>query len=70
MPSFSPDGQFVYFIRTKDDAGRWRAEGGGTIRGYYLTIPSLMRVRTDGQGDPTRLLTGNVSRSGGQTWFY
>ena len=32
MPSFSPDGQFVYFIRTKDDAGRWRAEGGGTIR--------------------------------------
>src|SRR6185436_6698837 len=51
MPSFSPDGKSVYFIRTKDDAGRWRAEGGGTIRGYYLTIPSLMRVPTDGSAD-------------------
>jgi hypothetical protein len=70
MPSFSPDGKSVYFIRTKDDAGRWRAEGGGTIRGYYLTIPSLMRVPTDGSADPARLLTGNVSRSGNQSWFY
>jgi hypothetical protein len=70
MPSFSPDGQFIYFIRTQQKTGRWRAEGGGTIRGYNMTVPTLMRTRTDGQGAPKGLVTGNVTRSGGQTWFY
>jgi dipeptidyl aminopeptidase/acylaminoacyl peptidase len=70
MPSFSPDGQSVYFIRTQERRGGWRPNSQSTVRSYFLTIPSLMRVRTDGQGDPTRLLTGNVSRPGGQTWFY
>jgi TolB protein len=68
MPSFSPDGQSVYFIRTQDKSGRWLVNG--AYRGYYLTVPSLMSTRTDGQGTPTRLLTGNVSRPGNQSWFY
>jgi len=70
MPSFSPDGQEVYFIRTLERPTRWRPNSQSTVRGYLSTIPTLMRVKTDGTAQPSALVTGNVTRPGGQRWFY
>jgi Tol biopolymer transport system component len=65
MPSWSPDGKSVYFIRTAGGDGRWPA--GGILRDYALTTPSVMQVNADGSGDPVRVLSGKVNISG-HTW--
>jgi Tol biopolymer transport system component len=65
MPSWSPDGKSVYFIRTAGGDGRWPA--GGILRDYALTTPSVMQVTADGSGDPVRVLSGKVN-IGGHTW--
>lgn len=67
MPAFSPDGDWVYFVRIAPEAGRWRVNG--LSRRYRLEIPSLMRVRADGDADPESLLVGRVT-SGSYTWSY
>ena len=67
MPAFAPDGDWVYFVRTTPEAGRWRVNG--LARRYRLEIPSLMRVRADGEGDPVSLLEGRVI-SGSYTWSF
>ena len=67
MPAFSPDGSWVYFVRTSPERGRWRING--LARRYFLEIPSLMRVRADGEGDPELLLEGRVT-SGAYTWSF
>jgi Tol biopolymer transport system component len=65
MPSWSPDGASIYFIRTSSGNGRWPA--GNILRDYALTTPSVMRVKADGSEDPVRVLSGRVSRNG-RTW--
>jgi len=65
MPSWSPDGSSVYFVRTASGNGRWPA--GGILRDYALTTPSVMQVNADGSGDPVRVLSGKVSING-RTW--
>jgi Tol biopolymer transport system component len=65
MPSWSPDGTSIYFIRTTSGDGRWPA--GGVLRDYSLTIPSVMQVKADGSADPVRVLSGKVSLNG-RTW--
>ena len=65
MPSWSPDGSSVYFVRTAGGNGRWPA--GGILRDYALTTPSVMQVNADGSGDPVRVLSGKVSING-RTW--
>jgi Tol biopolymer transport system component len=67
MPAISPDGSSVYFIRTAPEVGRWRVSG--LSRQYKLEIPSLMRVRTDGAGEPESLLEGRV-KAGSYTWSF
>jgi len=67
MPAISPDGDSVYFIRTVPEVGRWRVNG--LSRQYKLEIPSLMRVRTDGAGEPESLLEGRV-KAGSYTWSF
>ncbi len=68
MPSWSPDGQYVYYIRTKEDQkGFWPTRGGPTH--YLLEIPDLMRVKADGSADPERLATGKIKK-GRYTWSY
>ena len=67
MPSFSPDGQWIYFIRTTDETGRWRI--GGLNRRFRLATPALMRVRTDASAAPEVVLTGTVT-SGSNHWSY
>ena len=65
MPSWSPDGTSVYFIRTASGDGRWPA--GGVVRDYALNTPSVMQVKADGSADPVRVLSGKVSLNG-RTW--
>jgi len=68
MPTWSPDGQWIYYVKTANKDGRWPS--GGVIHTYNLTIPSLVRLRADGTGDPEVLLTGTVSRSNNLLWSY
>jgi len=65
MPSWSPDGSSVYFIRTSAGVGSWPASG--VNRDYQLTVPSVMRVKADGSGEPERILNGKVNKNG-RTW--
>jgi Tol biopolymer transport system component len=60
MPSFSPDGAWVYFIRSHEDQGRWPVRG--RVGTYDITVPDLMRVKSDGSGKPERLTTGLIRR--------
>jgi Tol biopolymer transport system component len=65
MPSWSPDGSTIYFIRTISSIGRWPASG--VMRDYQLTTPSVMSVRADGSADPVRILSGKVG-GGNRLW--
>ena len=67
MPSWSPDGSTVYFIRTTDDVGLWPS--GGTDRRYDMAVPNLMSIPADGSGTAVQLRTGKY-RKNGHTWFY
>ena len=69
MPSFSPDGQWIYFIRVTESRGKFPVGGGNRVRAWYdLSTPSLMRVKPDGTGTQ-RLLSGRFT-SGTSTWFF
>jgi Tol biopolymer transport system component len=67
MPSFTADGQWIYFIRTADVTGSWRI--GGVARRFRLDMPTLMRIKPDGSAQPEALLTGQV-KSGSSVWSY
>jgi Tol biopolymer transport system component len=67
MPTWSPDGASVYFVRINRETGRWPSAG--IIRTYNLAVPSLMRIAADGSGQPESLLTGRVQRNA-NTWSY
>ena len=67
MPTFSADGQWIYFVRVVPGAGKFAL--GNTSRTWYdLETPRLMRIKPDGSGSE-RLLTGSFAQ-GGSTWFY
>ena len=65
MPSWSPDGKTVYFVREVDGIGHWPA--GGVVRDYQMTIPNVMKVAADGSSDPVQVISGKVSKNG-YTW--
>ncbi len=65
-PAWSPDGAWIYFVRTHEERGLYPAHGQATW--YTLTVPVLMRIRPDGTGEEA-LLSGRF-RSGRYTWFY
>lgn len=67
MPSWSPDGQWVYYIRTTAERGYWPVRGRPAR--YDIDVPELMRVRADGSAEPESLVTGRFSR-GELTWSY
>ena len=67
MPSWSPDGKYIYYIETKNSRGFWPVNGRpGT---YDMAVPHLMRVPVDRSGPPEDLLSGRF-REGDLTWFY
>lgn len=65
MPTFSPDGSTVYFVRTRRITSKWIF--GGVLKHYRLDVPTLMSIPTSG-GSPQPLLDGIVKRSGGYRW--
>lgn len=67
MPSWSSDGQWIYYILTKDGEGLWPV--GGAATKYILAVPDLMRVRADGSAEPERLATGKFKK-GRFSWSY
>jgi Tol biopolymer transport system component len=67
MPAGSPDGTSIYFVRSKAETGRWPSSG--ITRTYNLSVPSLLRIKADGSGQPEVLLTGRIKR-GSNTWSY
>ena len=67
MPTSSPDGSTIYFVRTRADTGKWVTNG--ELRNYNLQVPSLMSVAADGSGNPVAILRGQV-RNGSQKWSY
>ncbi|HEY4189789.1 MAG TPA: hypothetical protein VGM28_05145 [Candidatus Limnocylindrales bacterium] len=65
MPSFSPDGKYVYFVRTRRTDGKWSIDG--QIKDYRLDVPTLMRVTADG-ATTDRLLDGIINPAGSFKW--
>jgi Tol biopolymer transport system component len=55
QPSWTPDGEWITYIHTESDEGRWPVKG--SVETYALDVPQLMRIRPDGQTEPERLAT-------------
>lgn len=69
MPSWSADGQWVYFIETRTERGLYPIGG---IPSYFdLTYPILTRIRPDGSGREA-LQSGKYAAgaNGRYQWFY
>ena len=67
QPSWSGDGQWVYYIHTVSDEGKWPEKG--VVQSYALDVPQLMRTRVDRSGEPERLATGKFKK-GGNTYAF
>jgi dipeptidyl aminopeptidase/acylaminoacyl peptidase len=67
MPSWSPDGKWVFYVETRFEKGL--SPFGGTGRPYLMTVPTLMRAAADGSTPPQPIITGRVER-GRYTWAY
>lgn len=66
MPTWSPDGTSVYFVRTERGiTDTWITNG--EIRTYNLSIPSLRRINADGTGQAELIFSGRV-KDGRYTW--
>jgi Tol biopolymer transport system component len=66
MPTFSPDGKTVYFIRTREAEGRWPVNG--VVRTYLMDVPALMSIPVEG-GKATKVLDGLVDPPGSLRWM-
>jgi Tol biopolymer transport system component len=67
MPSFSPDGQWVYFVRIQEGAGLYPLNG-GRLGWYDLETPQVSRIPADGSAAAEVLFSGKL-KSGRSTWF-
>jgi dipeptidyl aminopeptidase/acylaminoacyl peptidase len=65
MPSWSPDGEWIYFIRYTDVSGQFVI--GGDRKRYALHVPQVMRIRPDSDSQPELLMSGLVKK-GDQRW--
>jgi Tol biopolymer transport system component len=66
MPSFSFDGETVYFIRETPGRALWPVDGRRTW--YDLLTPEVVRVPADGSGTAEQVVKGELV-SGGNRWF-
>ena len=67
MPSWSPDGQWIYYIESVHDQGYFPGGSEGPNR-YSMDYPVLTRIHPDGTG-AEKLLSGRY-RQGSYTWFF
>jgi dipeptidyl aminopeptidase/acylaminoacyl peptidase len=66
MPSFSPDGASIYFIRQIPGYGLSSVYG--RLNWYDFSTPVLMRVKADGSADPQAIVDGRVKK--GKSLFF
>ena len=67
MPSWSPDGQWIYYIESVHDQGYFPGGNEGPAH-YTMEYPVLTRIHPDGTG-AQKLLSGRY-RQGQYTWFF
>ena len=67
MPSWSPDGQSIYYIETEVKLGNWPVRG--QSRNFDMHVPHLMRIAADGSAAPEELIDGEFT-SGQYRWFW
>jgi Tol biopolymer transport system component len=67
MPSFSPDGQWVYFIHNLEGTGLYSLNG--ARRAWYdLHTPQVSRILADGSAQPEVIFSGRL-KTGQSTWY-
>jgi Tol biopolymer transport system component len=66
MPSFSPDGEWIYFVR--ETVGKGLSPVDGRLSWYDLLTPEIARIPADGSGPAEQLVSGRI-RDGRATWF-
>jgi WD40 repeat protein len=69
MPSWSPDGSWIYYVDTVSEIGLHRPSPNDRLRRYAMTVPNLMRMRGDGSGEAEQIATGRY-KAGSEIWFY
>lgn len=69
MPSWSPDGEWIYYVETVPEMGLHRPTPNDRRRRYAMTVPNLMRTQADGSGQGEQIATGRYE-SGSEIWFY
>ncbi|HLX34158.1 MAG TPA: hypothetical protein VKR30_02830 [Candidatus Limnocylindrales bacterium] len=66
MPTFSPNGQLVYYVETYPLYGKYGC--GGAISGYSMVVPVIMQVAVDGSTPPKAIKSG-LFHQGSLSWF-
>ena len=66
QPSFSRDGAWVYFVRTRQADGMWSVDG--SMHAFHMDVPAIMRIPTGG-GDVAKIYDGLVNPPGRQKWM-
>lgn len=66
MPSFSFDGEWIYFVRETPGKGLWPVDG--RRRWYDLHTPEIARVKADGSAPPEQVVSGRL-KDGRNQWF-
>ena len=67
MPSFSLDGEWVYFIRQVTGRGLFPVNG--RLNWYDLATPEIDRIKADGSGEVEGIVNGRI-KSGRSQWFF
>jgi dipeptidyl aminopeptidase/acylaminoacyl peptidase len=65
MPSWSADGQWVYYIHNSEERGNFIAKG--EDRRYIMSVPHVMRIPVGG-GTPEEIASG-ATQIGRYNWF-
>jgi Tol biopolymer transport system component len=65
-PSWSPDGQSIYFVQTRSERASQVYQG--SVSNYDLEYPVIMRMAPDGTGQ-TVIRSGLYATGGGHYWF-
>jgi Tol biopolymer transport system component len=66
MPTFSPDGRWIYYVETYKAQGRYAC--GSAVSVYAMVVPQIMRIAADGSGRP-KVLKSGLFHQGSLTWF-
>lgn len=69
QPTWSSDGQWIYYIDTRITSGTWGNPDNGGVSPFRLTYPVLCRVHADGSGEAD-LVSGILKAGKMRTFFW